>query len=513
MFDQLKQGWQGLGNLARGGLAAGIAAILAGMLFIGYWLLATDYQVLFAELDPQDAGAIVSELERMKVPHRLQEEGRTVLVDKAEVYGTRLKLMSKGVNLRGTVGFELFSDADIGMTEFAQKINYQRAMQGELARTIMALDEVRAARVHLVIPESGLLRRGDAHGKASITITTRPGKQLQAAQVAGIRRLVAAAVPQIEPDAVTLLDSRGVALSPEPESLDGAGTGASPARLELKRQTESYFIQKAAAVLDRAIGPGRAIVTVDVALNHDMLKVTREQVLAAPAEGGGALLRSRQTSQKEGRPRSAPGAPQPEAATGSAQQNESSVAEFEYQHGKRIEQMVAAPGAVRRISVAVVVPDALPVERMQRLTDVVGMAVGLNPGRGDGIAVYSMEQLAGTSGGQQDDAVPLAPGMSGMPDAVAARPSLHADTRKGAAADHAANVPASPNLQRRQEIRTDRTLPVLAGLLLAALPGLAALLWWRQRQAGAHRLSEQARREMLRDLQDWLAPAAARSRQ
>ncbi|PND68571.1 flagellar M-ring protein FliF, partial [Escherichia coli] len=90
-----------------------------------------------------------------------------------DVHRTRLKLMSKGVNLRGTVGFELFSDSDFGMTEFAQKINYQRAMQGELARTIMALDEVRAARVHLVIPESGLLRRGDVHGKASVTVTPR----------------------------------------------------------------------------------------------------------------------------------------------------------------------------------------------------------------------------------------------------------------------------------------------------------------------------------------------------
>src|SRR5262245_1063357 len=161
-----------------------------------------DYQVLFADLDPQDGASIVAELDRMKIPYRVADNGSTVLVDRESVHKTRLKLMGKGVNLKGTVGFELFNNSDFGMTEFAQKINYQRAMQGELARTIMSLDEVKLARVHLVVPESGLLRRGTAKPKASVTLALRPGAKLRPEQILGIQRLVAAGVAELEPSSV-----------------------------------------------------------------------------------------------------------------------------------------------------------------------------------------------------------------------------------------------------------------------------------------------------------------------
>ena len=169
--------------------------------------------MLFSGLEPQDAATIVAELDKLKVPYRLGADETTVLVEESQVHATRLKLMGKGVNLRGGVGFEIFNTTDFGVTEFAQKINYQRALQGELARTIMSLDAVKSARVHLVMPDSGLFRRTNQKPKASIALALRDGRSLQSEQVQGIQRLVAASVPQIDASAVTVLDQRGVTLS------------------------------------------------------------------------------------------------------------------------------------------------------------------------------------------------------------------------------------------------------------------------------------------------------------
>ena len=483
MLEKFRQKVATLGKVARFTLGAVMLMLLAAAVTLAWRLLTPDYQVLFSELDAQDASAIVSELERMKVAHRLQDEGRTILVEKNDVYPTRLKLMSKGVNLRGTVGFELFSDSDFGMTEFAQKINYQRAMQGELARTIMALEEVRAARVHLVIPESGLLHRGESHGKASITITTRPGRALQPAQVLGIQRLVAAAVPQIEPAAVTILDSRGVALNAAADGEGGGALAGGDARLDIKRQTEAYFIEKAGKVLDRAVGPGRAIVMVDALLNHEALKITQEQVLVAAGNGGeGAVVRSKQTSQSDGRAR-------PVADAGTSARSESSVNEVEFQHGKRIEQIVTAPGAIRRLSVGVVLPDALPPAQAQKLTEVVSMAVGLNPGRGDGIAVYTLDSLAGAR--QESQA-------GGGPSADKALVEQAAAAQPPAARNH------DKPLSSRDELGYSLALP--AALLILA--GALAVLYIRRRPVGVARLSDSERSRMLRELQEWLAPRA-----
>jgi flagellar M-ring protein FliF len=148
-----KDYWAQLGAGARVGLLCGIAVILAATIGVAAWLWRVDYQVLFADLQPQDTAVMVAELDRMKVPYKIGSDGNTILVDGAVVHSTRLKLMGKDLPLHGTAGFELFNNADFGMTEFAQKINYQRALQGELTRTIMSLSEVRDARVHLALPE------------------------------------------------------------------------------------------------------------------------------------------------------------------------------------------------------------------------------------------------------------------------------------------------------------------------------------------------------------------------
>lgn len=122
--------WHNLSTIARTGLVAGAVCIAAAVALFGYWTLRTDYQVLFSDLTPQDSAAMVAELDRLKVPYQLGDQGTSILVDRNQVYKTRIKLMGKDLPLHGAVGLELFNNSDFGMTEFAQKINYQRALQG-----------------------------------------------------------------------------------------------------------------------------------------------------------------------------------------------------------------------------------------------------------------------------------------------------------------------------------------------------------------------------------------------
>src|ERR1700749_2833351 len=160
-------------------LAAVVASIGCVILIVAWFLfLRVDYQPLFTALRPADAAKIVADLDRRKVSYRLENGATTILVPAETVDATRLNLMSEDLPLKGTVGFELFNKSDMGLTEFAQKINYQRALQGELARTIMTIDVIDSARVHLSLPEPTVFREDRRAPKASVTLATRQGRRL-----------------------------------------------------------------------------------------------------------------------------------------------------------------------------------------------------------------------------------------------------------------------------------------------------------------------------------------------
>jgi len=205
--------WESLSRGARASLLTGVVLISVVLGAIGWWALRTEYQVLFSDLRAQDAQAMTAELDRLKIPYRLADSGTAILVDAASVHATRLKLMGRELPLQGAVGFELFNNTDFGMTEFAQKINYQRALQGELTRTILSLAEVSEVRVHLALPEQGLFKQANARAKASISVALHQGAVLRPEQVSGMQRLVAAAVPGMTVQDVTIVDQRGVALT------------------------------------------------------------------------------------------------------------------------------------------------------------------------------------------------------------------------------------------------------------------------------------------------------------
>jgi flagellar M-ring protein FliF len=485
-----KERWSALGKGAKIGLVLGMLLVVALFVFAGVWITRDDYQVLFSDLDPQDGAALVAELDRMKTGYRIADGGRTILVDRESVHKTRLKIMGgKGVPLKGTVGFEIFNNSDFGMTEFAQKINYQRALQGELARTIMSLEEVKHARVHLAVPEAGLMKKNVARPKASVTLALRGEHRLRSEQIVGIQRLVAAAVPEMDPHAVTVLDQQGVALSRAADERDEAG--GTTGRLELKKSIELYLTKKAVAVLDRAFGPGQAIVSVDVTLGEDHVKTTREDVIPFVRKDGefaGAMTRRRTNVQG-----AASGRGYEVQTSADIKQREAqlgpqlSTVEVEYENGKQVEQVVTTPGGIKRLSVGVVLPGNVDPQRAQRVSEVVAMAVGLHRQRGDAIAVHALDPSLGAR----------------------AAASTGAGSVAGAQAEPAPIDAPQPQTPAGEHPKGAATVVlVLAGL--AALVALALLFAATlRRRESAPVMSAEEREKTLAQVRSWVQGEAA----
>lgn len=394
LFGNIKTAWEQRSAKERTLFAVAAAGVVVLALVLILWTMRTNYEVLFSELDTRDAAAIVEELKRAKVPYKIADGGTKILVEEKLVHETRLRLMGRGVALNGGVGFEIFDNKDVGMTEYTQKINYQRALQGELARTIMAINQVKQARVHLVVSESTLFKRQKVKPKASVSLVLKPGSTLNNEQIVGIQRLVAASVPGLEPGAVTVVDQAGVTLS---AAIDGDEDYAlASGKLKLKKNAEDYFVRKVTGVLDRTFGPGQAIVSVDVTLNFDEVKRTQQTVvpLRAGATGDdvGAVVRKRQSVYRQAKTQIAKAAVDGEPTYAAASPDLTSTTDVEYELGKSVEQVVSTPGGIRRLSVGVIAPSMTPAQT-ERLQDVIGMVVGYSAARGDAISVRSIDEV------------------------------------------------------------------------------------------------------------------------
>lgn len=464
--------WTGLSRKARIGMLSGVALILVVMVAAAWYVLRTEYQILFSDLKPQDAQAMTTELERLKIPYKLGDNGTSILVDQATVHNTRIKLMGKDFPLHGAVGFELFNNTDFGMTEFAQKINYQRALQGELTRTILSLAEIKDARVHLALPEQGLFKQATSRAKASINLTPRQGQSLRPEQITGIQRLVAAAVPSMTMQDVTIVDNRGVALT-RVASTDGETD--SSLRLDLKRDTENHLSRKAGAVLDRVFGPGQALVSIDVTLNMEQMRVTTEDVLASPSKTGsaatGVVVRERETMRDL--------APPLDARAGVATRNSGyTQRDIDYAVGRRVEQVIGQPGSIRRIHAVVVVRQPLDAAQEEKVQRLLAAAVGAVAERGDTVVVQTLAALTADGGN-----IPDGPGAAAPADGKLSA----GDTPFADAGNH---------------------LRIVAALILMAAAGIALFLFRRSRPQADTRLSETQRTAALRRIQEWMQQGA-----
>lgn len=474
--------WGGLSRGARVSLVSGVVVILLAVGMLGWSLMRTEYGVLFSDLRERDMAAMVAELEKQKVAYRVDDQARALLVPKDQVHKVRIRMMGSPVALHGAVGFELFNNSDLAMTDFAQKVNYQRALQGELTRTILSLEEIHDARVHLALPEQGLFRKTAAKAKASVTTHVKPGRHLAPEQVSGIQRLVAASVTDVTMEDVAVLDQHGVVLS-----RTTAAAGESPALgLDQQQGAEAHLSRKASAVLDKLYGSGESLVTVNAEFGHDQTRITTEEVLpakstSADTPAAGVIVRERVSTRET-------------AGAASAERPATSTQETDYQTGKRTEHVVSPAGQLKRLNVAVVVRRPLEAAEIDKVRELVGAAVGLNRQRGDVIAVHSMA-------------------------AIGSAAPLHA-TVAASADDEAPPERATPSIDRPIKSSEDKgSGPAIAVLALLLLAAAAAWLYMSRRANAASPRSQRTptlddaqRGEVLAQVRAWLDRDVAASR-
>lgn len=400
MFEFVK----GLDRRSRLGLMLGVTLILGLTIWVGLKVMVPDYRVLFNGLAAQDAASMVEELDKLKVPYKLADDGTTILVDQSAVLQTRMKLMGRDLPLKGAVGFELFNQSDFGMTEFAQRVNYQRALQGELTRTIKSLSQVKDARVMLVLPEKGLFKQASHKAKASVTVVTDPRATLRPDQVLGIQRLVSASAPGITREDVMVLDQHGVALSREAGAEDDSSAQAS-GRLDLKKETEAYLSRKATHVLEKLFGEGRAVAEVDVVLNPDKSQVTIEDLIVPPGRMGqaptGVVIREKETVSESGGGDAKAGDATPMGRVGRSQR------EVEYAVGRRVEQVVSQSGSIRKLQAVAVIRSPLAAQELEQVRKTLAAAVGASAERGDVVIVQVQAKFEATEPPQASGASPL----------------------------------------------------------------------------------------------------------
>jgi len=248
---------------------------MAGFVFLMNWAGNPEFHPLYTNLDANDAGVILNQLKDQKIPYRLSANGSTILIPREKIYEIRMELASEGLPQGGSIGFELFDNTKLGMTEFAQNVNYQRALQGELVRTINGFEEVDSCRVHIVMPEKSLFLKDEEAASASVVVKLRHGKWLTQQQVQGIVHLVSSSVSRMGPENVTVVDSNGRLLTGSKDST-GIATLSSD-QLDYQAKVEHKLENRVLTMLEKALGANRAIVRVSCDLNFKQYEMTEER--------------------------------------------------------------------------------------------------------------------------------------------------------------------------------------------------------------------------------------------
>lgn len=377
-------------------LAGGVAVVIS----ISMWANQADYTLLFGDLDPSDASTVVETLRDEDIAYELRENGTAVYVPHEQVYELRLRFASEGVLSQGQVGYELFDRSNLGMTDFMQKMNKKRALEGELARTITSMRQVKMARVHLVLPERSPFRESEVTASASVVVQPMGNIALKMAQIEGISGLVAGAVGGMTTAEVTVLDTEGNMLS-DPNAGDPTMSLTST-QLEVQREVENHLTENGQSMLDRVVGRSNAIVRVSA--NLDFSRTVSERDIIDPESR--TIISEEQLSE--------------EAAE---DQSESRVRNYELSRTR--ERHEDGVGEVSYLTVSVILDhkpppaeaaaeggDAEPTpyteEELQEIESLVKNAVGFDPERGDRFAIHQTRFDTNTNNefaGQMNDQV------------------------------------------------------------------------------------------------------------
>lgn len=403
---------------ARQKMAGAAALALAISLLVGVWLWSQQpqYSVLFSGLDEKDGGAVVAALQQQNIPYRVENGGASILVLAGRANELRLTLAAQGLPRGGSVGFELLEQQKLGMSQFHEQVNYQRALEGELARTIQSISAVSAARVHLAIPKQTAFLRNEQKPTASVVLNLRPGRTLSDEQIAGMVHLIASSVPGLEADQVSVIDQNGNLLARERKQ---DGFTLDDTQLKYVRNVEVSYIARIQQILEPVLGKDnfRAQVMADV--DFDAAEQTSETYKPNPTPD--TAIRSQQTAEninQSPNPQGVPGAltnqppvpatapitnPQVPAQAGQSSPvltNTSRTATTNYEIDKTVQHIRRATGQVKRLSVAVVINNrvekdnkgnpktvALTEPEVRKINDLVKEAVGYSERRGDTINV------------------------------------------------------------------------------------------------------------------------------
>ena len=428
-----------LSNKQKVVLMVAIAAVIALLVAAATLLRQSEFRILFSNIGERDGGAIIAALEQMNIPFRFNDAGSAILVPASRVHDVRLRLAGQGLPRGGAVGFELMESQKFGISQFAEQVNYQRGLEGELARTIQSIAAVQAARVHLAIPKPSVFMREEQKPSASVLLNLYPGRALDAAQIAGIQNLVAASVPQLAAASVTLLDQSGALLSQMKSRLLEAGLD--PTQVKYIQEVEASIIKRVEDILTPIVGAGNSRVQIAADIDFSQSEQTAEthRPNSTPPE---ISIRSQQLSETASTSPTAqgvPGAlsnqppvpatapltqpPLPAAAAAAApaqriagQINAAGVqapiasvgqplstsksSTINYEIDKTIRHVRQSVGTVKRLSAAVVVNQRREITRdgkassrplgdaeLKQISDLVKEAMGFNKDRGDTLSL------------------------------------------------------------------------------------------------------------------------------
>lgn len=400
------------------GMVFSAGLVVALMWAMVYYVNKVEYQILYSELDPTEAQSIVTKLQTMQADYQLTNDGTTIRVASNKLSEIRIQLASEGLPESGRVGFEIFDRTNFGLTNFQEQVNYQRAMEGELARSIMTLNEVDAARVHLVMAKESLYQNNEDQTKASVIVKLKNGKTLPQSAVQGIVNLVSSSVKGLTSDKVSIIDYRGKVLSRT--EAENSLTGQ---QLDVRQKMESEMAAKIVQILEPTVGAGKVRPQVSIAMNFQQVEETieaydpngsvvkstqREQENAPNSKTTGGVVGPRSTNPANAAPGTAPvvaGAAPAEGAAGPLPLKQNEV--INYEVSKSIKHVVNPVGKVERVSVAVIVDNkttnstaadgkvetknvARTPDEMKKFKDLVSAAIAFNPERGDQLTVENL---------------------------------------------------------------------------------------------------------------------------
>lgn len=383
-------------------MAGAVIAVIVGVMVFTRLAGESEYAALYTNLEPVDAAAVTERLSADGISYKLADAGSTVQVPRSELYETRMRLSADGLPSGGSAGWSILDGQGITASEFSQRVGYQRALEGELARTIRSIDAVESATVHLALPRETAFALNDREASASVLVRTRPGTQLDGGQVQAIVNLVASSVDRLEPTAVTVADANGVVLAaPGQRTVDYMGNDMN---MRQARAFEQSVADELQAMLTSVVGPGKAVVSVTAELDFDEQTVTRELYEDVRGEPGtdeegqvtpGDRVSLSETIRNEEYtgPGSAPTGvlgPEGEPAGGDTPGAEYRLDETNVVYGvnRTIEATNRAPGKVSRMSVAVLIDEnASSPEMVDQIEQVVAAGADIRPERGDVVAV------------------------------------------------------------------------------------------------------------------------------